>query len=99
MVHFRSHPLDLRSSKTEIMIDRSIENLVQKLSESLPPGLQHLHDDLEKNFRAILQSSFARMELVTREEFDVQRAVLARTRQKLETLEQKIRELEEKLQP
>ena len=81
------------------MIDRSIENLAQKLSESLPSGLQHLHDDLERNFRAILQSSFAKMELVTREEFDVQRAVLARTREKLETLEQQIRQLEEKLQP
>lgn len=79
------------------MIDRSIENLVQRLSDGLPAGLQHLHEDLEKNFRAVLQSSFAKMDLVTREEFDVQRAVLARTREKLEAMEKQIEDLEKKL--
>lgn len=81
------------------MIDRSIDNLVQRLSDSLPSGLRHLHEDLEKNFRAVLQDSFAKMNLVTREEFDVQRAVLARTREKLEAIEKQIAELEEKRLP
>lgn len=81
------------------MIDRSIDNLVKRLSNSLPSGLRHLHEDLEKNFRAILQSSFAKMDLVTREEFDVQRAVLTRTREKLEALEKQVAKLEEKLLP
>jgi len=50
--------------------------------------------DLEKNLRVLLQSTFARLDLVTREEFDVQREVLARTRAKLQELEAKLAELE-----
>ena len=50
--------------------------------------------DIEKNLRAVLQSAFARLDLVTREEFDVQQAVLLRTREKLEALEKKVAELE-----
>jgi len=52
--------------------------------------------DLEKNLRALLQSAFSRLDLVTREEFDVQREVLARTRAKLAELEAKLAELEKK---
>jgi BMFP domain-containing protein YqiC len=52
--------------------------------------------DLEKNLRVLLQSTFARLDLVTREEFDVQREVLARTRAKLQELEAKLAELESK---
>jgi BMFP domain-containing protein YqiC len=52
--------------------------------------------DLEKNLRVLLQSTFARLDLVTREEFDVQREVLARTRAKLQALEAKLAELEGK---
>ena|SRR5687768_5455807 len=53
--------------------------------------------DLEKNLRALLTSFFARLDLVTREEFDVQRQVLLRTREKLAALEAQIAELEQKL--
>lgn len=53
--------------------------------------------DLEKNLRALLQSAFARFDLVAREEFDVQREVLARTRAKLEELEAKLAELEARM--
>lgn len=52
--------------------------------------------DLEKNLRALLASAFSRLDLVTREEFDVQREVLARTRAKLEALEARLAELEKK---
>ncbi|HXF65322.1 MAG TPA: accessory factor UbiK family protein [Burkholderiales bacterium] len=52
--------------------------------------------DLEKNLRALLASAFARLDLVTREEFDVQREVLARTRARLEELEARVAELEKK---
>jgi BMFP domain-containing protein YqiC len=52
--------------------------------------------DLEKNLRVLLQSTFARLDLVTREEFDVQREVLARSRAKLAELEAKVAELEGK---
>ena len=54
--------------------------------------------DLEKNLRALLTSVFARLDLVTREEFDVQRQVLLRTREKLAELEREIAELEAKLE-
>ena len=50
--------------------------------------------DIEKNLRAVLQSGFAKLDLVTREEFDVQQEVLARTREKLTQLEAKVAELE-----
>jgi len=50
--------------------------------------------DLEKNLRALLQSAFSRLDLVSREEFDVQREVLARTRARLHELEAKLAELE-----
>lgn len=52
--------------------------------------------DIEKNLRVLMQSAFSRLELVTREEFDVQRAVLVRTRAKLAELETKLAELENK---
>ena len=62
---------------------------------SLPAGLQTLKQDVERTLRATLEASLARMDLVTREEFDVQSAVLARTREKLQSLESKVAELEQ----
>jgi len=55
-----------------------------------------VREDLEQSFRSVLQSSLSRLDLVTREEFDVQQAVLARTREKLEALELRLESLEEK---
>ena len=54
-----------------------------------------MREDLEKNFRAVLRSSLSKLDLVTREEFEVQEAVLARTREKLEALEAKLEKLEQ----
>lgn len=71
-----------------------IDNIVKKLSAAVPPGLQTVKEELERNFRSILQSTFAKLDLVTREEFDVQAGVLAKTRAKLEQLEKQIAELE-----
>jgi len=80
------------------MIDpKKIDELAKRMADSLPSGLQTLRKDLERSFRAILQSSFAKMDLVGREEFDVQRDVLARTRAKLESLEKQVAVLEEQL--
>jgi len=72
----------------------TIDQLARRLAESLPQGVRAVRDDLEQNFRAILGSGLARLDLVTREEFDVQEAVLARTRAKLEALEQRMAVLE-----
>jgi hypothetical protein len=79
------------------MVARPIEELARKLVESVPPGVRAMQADMEKNFRALLEAGLSRMNLVTREEFDVQQRVLERTREKLEALEAQIRELEERL--
>jgi len=71
-----------------------LDDLAHRLSAMLPKGLQQTQADLEKNFRAVLQSALGRLDLVTREEFDVQTRVLARTRDKLEALEAQMRDFE-----
>ena len=77
------------------MIDlRMIDELTRKLGESLPPGLSQAKDEAETQFRAVLTGAFERMHLVTREEYDAQCSVLARTREKLESLEQRMDELQ-----
>ncbi len=77
------------------MADDSIDNLARKLAESVPEGLRSMAAELEDNFRAVLRASLAKLDLVTREEFEVQEAVLARTRERLEALEERLKELEQ----
>ncbi len=74
---------------------KSIDDIATRLSDAMPPGLNNLKEDMEKNFRAILQSAFAKMDLVTREEFEVQKGVLAKTRAKLEDLEKRVAAMEQ----
>ncbi len=76
-----------------------LDQLAERLAKALPPGVRELQQDAEKNFRAILQSGFAKLNLVTREEFDVQTALLARTRLQLDALERQIATLEGHGQP
>jgi BMFP domain-containing protein YqiC len=77
------------------MNSESVDNIARKLAESLPGGLRSMRDDLEQNFRSVLRSSLNKLDLVTREEFEVQEAVLARTRAKLEELETRLQEIEQ----
>jgi len=73
------------------MIDiKTIEKIASSLSEQLPAGLIEFKNDTEKNLKTILQQQFSDLDLVTREEFDTQSAVLAKTREKLERLEKTI---------
>lgn len=74
-----------------------LDELAKKLADAVPPGLQDARRDMEKNFHAVLQGAFSRLDLVTREEFDVQAKVLARTREKLESLSARLAELEDNL--
>ncbi len=76
------------------MANDSINKLAKNLAETLPQGLRSVRDDLEKNFRSVLDTGLARLDLVTREQFEVQEAVLARTREKLETLEARLAKME-----
>ena len=76
------------------MSDESIDGLARKLADAVPQGLRSVRDDLEKNFRAVLRSGLARLDLVTRDEFEIQEAVLARTREKLHALEKRLESLE-----
>lgn len=79
------------------MIDpKSFDDLAKRLTEALPPGFRQFQAEMEKNLHAALQAAFSKLDLVTREEFDVQQAVLARTRAKLEALEKQVAELENK---
>ncbi len=76
------------------MSDESIEDLARKLAEAVPEGLRSVREDLESSFRGVLRSGISKLDLVTREEFEVQQAVLARTREKLEHLEAQLDDLE-----
>jgi ubiquinone biosynthesis accessory factor UbiK len=71
-----------------------IEDIASKISGLLPPAPQALKKEIEDNIRQVIHSSITRLELVTRDEFDIQSAVLQRTRLKIEQLEKKVSELE-----
>jgi BMFP domain-containing protein YqiC len=79
------------------MIDpKMLDDLAQRLARTVPAGVLSLKTDLEENFRSILQSGLVRLDLVSRQEFDVQVAVLKRTRELLEKLEARVSALEHK---
>ena len=73
-----------------------IDDLARQISDSIPSGVKGIRQDLEKNIHTLLQGAFAKLDLVTREEFDTQSQVLLRTREKLDQLEKLVSELEEK---
>ena len=72
----------------------TFDDLAKKITGLLPGNVRQIQQDLEANIKALLQSSLSKMNLVTREEFDVQSALLARTREKLDQLEKQLSELD-----
>lgn len=76
---------------------KKLDELARSVLDKLPAGFQTLQHDIEKNLRIALQTALAKMELVTRDEFEVQSAVLQRSREKLEALEARVTELEKQL--
>ena len=78
-------------------MNEALEELSRRISSLIPGDVKHMQDDIENNIRSLLQTSLAKMNLVTREEFDVQSAVLQRTREKLEQLEQLVEQQIEQL--
>ncbi len=80
------------------MLDtQSIKILSDKINQLLPAGLQQIKGDFDARLKVLLQQQLSALELVSREEFDIQARVLQRTRAKLEDLEQKLKQLEQKL--
>ncbi len=72
---------------------KQFDDLAKKLLATLPTSLQNIEKDFQQKFKDILQTAFSHMNLVTREEFDVQTKVLARTREKIESLQMQVDEL------
>lgn len=82
------------------MLDPKLfDELASKLAANLPPGVKELQSDVEGHFRSTLQTTLSKLHLITREEFEVQSDVLTRTRAKLEALEKRVAELEQRLTP
>lgn len=76
---------------------KAIDSLADRIANAVPPGLNNFKEDMEKNVHALLQSTLSKLDLVSREEFEVQKAVLAKTRSRLEALEKRVEELEKRI--
>ncbi|MBJ7515111.1 MAG: accessory factor UbiK family protein [Stenotrophomonas sp.] len=82
------------------MIDlNQLDDLARRLSDLVPPGLRQSREELQSTFKSALQAGLSKLDLVTREEFDVQRAVLLRTREKLDALERVVAAMEKPQPP
>ena len=76
------------------MQSEQIDQLAQKIESLLPPGIRQLKQDFDQQLRTLLQHQLSKMNFVSREEFEIQRKVLAKSRQKLEQLEKRIQAME-----
>ena len=76
---------------------RFLDDLAKRFAAAVPPQLAALRDDLEANFKSVLQAGLAKLDLVTRQDFDAQAGVLGRSREKLEALEARLASLEAEL--
>ncbi|MDM4772697.1 accessory factor UbiK family protein [Solimonas sp. SE-A11] len=82
------------------MIDpRQLEDLANRLGAVIPPGLRGMKRELEDNFRAVLRANLEKWDLVSRERFDIQAELLARTQARLSALEKRLIELEKRNAP
>ena len=80
------------------MIDnQTINQLSDKINALLPPGLQQVKADFDARLKTLLQQQLANFEMVSREEFELQARVLERTREKLEVIEARLKELDKSL--
>ncbi len=72
-----------------------VQDIAERLSQVLPPGLTNVRDELRDNFRAVLQAQLGELDLVSREQFEVQKELLLRLRKRLQALEARVEELEQ----
>ena len=81
------------------MLDpKKLEELAKQIADAIPPGVKNMAEGVEGRAKTVLQSQLSKLDLVTREEFDIQSQVLIRTREKLDAMESRISELEAKLE-
>lgn len=81
------------------MIDgKKLEQLAEQISSVIPPGVKDAVDNIEEKIKTTLQAKLTQLDLIGREEFDVQTQVLARTRAKLEALEKDVTEIKNMLE-
>ena len=78
-------------------LDQAVNEIVRKISAAIPEDLKNAKQGLEKNARATIEGAFQKLDLVTREEFDVQVMLLSKSQQRVKELEQRLKQLEEKL--
>ena len=83
----------------DFMNSTGLDELARRLAESVPTSVRAFAKDLESNFKAVLQAQLAKLDLVSRNEFDVQAALLARTQAALASLEQRLKDIEARLPP
>jgi BMFP domain-containing protein YqiC len=83
----------------DFMNSTGLDELARRLAESVPPSVRAFAKDLEGNFKAVLQAQLAKLDLVSRNEFDVHAALLARTQAALASLEQRLKDIEARLPP
>ena len=79
-----------------ILNSTALDELARRLADSVPESLRSFGRDLEGNFKAVLQAQLSKLDLVSRQEFDVQAALLARTQETLAALDKRLQELEQK---
>lgn len=103
--HAKRHFYNIRLTRIDecfiiksMLKQEKVEEFFQEFSRMLPEDIRTYKKDMEKNLKAALNATFARMDLVTREEFDIQSELLSKTRELLHDLENKVSELEEQLQ-
>ena len=91
---------DMSAMELTGMIDfDKLDDLARRLSSLVPPSVREGREELQENFKSVLQTGLVKLDLVTREEFEVQRAVLLRTREKLDELQRTVADLESQLDP
>lgn len=89
---------NILDQRAKLMINsKKIEEIAKQVSDAIPPGLRNLAADFEEKTKAVIQRKLSELDVVSREEFDVQTQVLLKTREKLADLEAKVIALEEKL--
>lgn len=93
----KSPTIDKKFEDKNMFDPKRLEQIVRQIQDSMPKPVKDLGNDVEQKVREVIQAKLAKLDVVSREEFDVQTQVLLKTRQKLNEMEKKLAELEEKL--